>query len=118
MKNITSPALRHALTSWDGALDALPVGVCACDVEGAIVYCNRRAAELLGRDTAADRSPVRFDDICRSVPAEEAPARDCPMNEVLRGGQAVCGRELVIEGPNGKRFVSANIDPLFDAQSK
>ena len=39
------------------------------------------------------------------------------MNEVLRGGQAVRGRELVIEGPNGKKFVSANIDPLFDAQS-
>jgi PAS domain-containing protein len=47
---IRSPALLESFLELDQAiLDALPVGVYACDVDGQILRVNRRAIELWGR---------------------------------------------------------------------
>jgi hypothetical protein len=41
--------LAEAFGSADGVLEWLPMGVFACDPEGALTDYNRRAAEIWGR---------------------------------------------------------------------
>jgi PAS domain S-box-containing protein len=100
-------------------LERLPVAVYACDAKGRLVWFNRKAAELWGR------SPSIGDDAdlyCGTYKAyttagEPLPLGEAPMASVLRTGQPLRDREVVIERPDGRRFsILANVDPLFDSR--
>ncbi|WP_170149439.1 HWE histidine kinase domain-containing protein [Rhodoplanes roseus] len=98
-------------------LDALPVAAYLCDDVGAIVHCNRRAAEMWGR------SPVVTDDSPSAWPPR--PVRDTghhhlglldtPVGDFMRTGQPVRDREIVLERSDGGRaIVLANVEPITD----
>lgn len=105
------------LNSWKEMLDALPVAAYLCDGAGAIVHCNRRAAEMWGR------SPVVTDDSPAAWPPR--PVRDTghgthhlglvdtPVGDFMRTGQPMRDREIVLERSDGGRaIVLANIEPI------
>ncbi|MFD2180856.1 HWE histidine kinase domain-containing protein [Rhodoplanes azumiensis] len=100
-------------------LDALPVAAYLCDGAGAIVHCNRRAAEMWGR------SPVVTDDAPTAWPARPVrdtdPAHhhlglaDTPVGQFMRTGQPVRDREIVLERSDGGRaIVLANVEPITE----
>jgi PAS domain S-box-containing protein len=97
--------------------DLLPVAIYVCDPSGLIIYYNNHAAKLWGRSPALNDPMDRF---CGSYhmyhldggPIEHA---DCPMGEVLRSGDPVQDRELVVERGDGSRAVAlVNITPFKD----
>jgi PAS domain S-box-containing protein len=107
--------------SWDGLADQLPVAVYRCDRDGLLLGYNRRAAELWGRSPALGDARTRF---CGAraaygVDGEPLAAARTPMAELLRTGQPVRDRELVLERSDGTRVaVLANIDPVLDPQGR
>src|SRR5918911_2466918 len=102
-------------------LEALPVGVYACDRDGVIVRYNRKAAELWGQaPRAGDRNARLCGAYKAYLPSGEVltPAL-APMQEVLGSGNPVRDRELVLERRDGSRIiVLANVEPLFDGTGR
>jgi PAS domain S-box-containing protein len=85
----------------DATLELLPVAVCVCDRDGAILRYNRRAAELWGR------SPAR---------GERFYGGESPMPALLRSGRTASTVEMTIAQPGGERLsvlvtTRAIIDP-------
>jgi PAS domain S-box-containing protein len=96
----------------------MPAAVYTCDVEGRIDFYNQRAAELWGREPAADEKfcgPWRL--YCldgSSLPADQGPVAAC-----VREGRSVRNTSVVAEQPNGNRaVVSVNVEPLCDHQGR
>jgi PAS domain S-box-containing protein len=114
-----SGALQDAVRPWQPLLHLLPIGVFVCDHEGLLVQYNRHAAELWGRSPPLGSS--RVDEVvkvhgCDAVPPSTA---DVPIAEVLRTGEGVRDREMIIERADGTRLtLLANIDPLRDPDGK
>ena len=110
---VVSLALQQALQSSDSLLERLPIGVCSCDAAGVVVQYNRRAAELWGREP-----PPEDASFCGSLKLFDLagePIAEPPMAELLRTGEPIRDREVMIERPDGTRIVVlANLDPLFD----
>jgi two-component sensor histidine kinase len=104
-----SAAEARSRADWDDQLlDALPIGICMCDQEGALVRYNQRAAELWGRAPALSGEKHRYCGAFRilrpdgkPIPADEAPAA-----EALRTDLPVVDREIVIERPDGTRITA------------
>ena len=97
--------------------DLLPVAIYVCDPSGLIIYYNSHAAELWGRSPSLNDPTDRFCGSYRMYHLDggriEHP--DCPMGEVLRSGDAVRNREIVVERADGSRgVVLVNIQPLKD----
>ncbi|MFM0758147.1 sensor histidine kinase [Paraburkholderia strydomiana] len=102
----------------DGELiEALPVAVYVCDLDGVIVRYNRKAAELWGRSLGpADANMLYCGAYELHLPdGLLLPADRAPMVEALRSGASFRNLELQIEQPDGQRlWVLVNIDPLRD----
>jgi PAS domain S-box-containing protein len=112
-----SRAFQQALQSWDGLLEWLPIGIYTCDLEGALVHYNRRAAELWGHAPAVGNGQYRYCGAHRSFALTGAPLGigELPMAELLRTRRFLRDREFQIERPDGTRLtILANLDPLFD----
>ena len=97
--------------------DLLPVAIYVCDSSGLIIYYNSHAAELWGRSPSLNDPTDRFCGSYRMYHLDggliEHP--DCPMAEVLRNGDAVQNREIVVERADGSRGVAlVNINPFKD----
>lgn len=97
--------------------DLLPVAIYVCDPSGLIIHYNSCAAELWGRSPSLNDPTDRFCGSYRMYHLDggliEHP--DCPMGEVLRSGDAVQNREIVVERADGSRaVVLVNIAPLKD----
>ncbi|RFB88823.1 histidine kinase [Rhizobium leguminosarum bv. trifolii] len=103
------------LAAAPNILDAIPGAVYLCDHEGWLVRYNLEAAELWGRIPSLNGE--RF---CGShaifMPDGTAIGRDvCPMAMALISGAPTRNAELVIERPDGSRFVALeNIRVLKD----
>lgn len=102
-------------------LDLLPAAIYACDAEGHITCCNRRAVEIWGRTPEPGEDEARFlarfrfrDPDGRPLPQQESPVA-C----VLRTGAPVHNRELMFERPDGAEFrLLVNVDPMRDADGR
>ena len=111
--------LLDSLADLDQAvLDALPIGVYACDADGQIMRVNRRAIELWGRAPRlldpAQRfcGSFRLESLGGDVIAPEA----TPMARAVQSGESFDGAEAVVQNPDGKRWVArVTIAPLRDA---
>lgn len=106
---------RHlASGQW---MEALPIAVYCCDLDGRILQFNGRAAALWGRSPRVGDNAERF---CGSfklyrMDGSLLPHDRAPMAEVLRTGVPARDRTVVIERPDGARIVAlANIEPVFD----
>jgi PAS domain S-box-containing protein len=112
-------ALLGSLVQLDQAiLDALPVGVYACDVKGQIVRVNRRAIELWGRKPRLLDPAQRFCGSFRveTLEGELIPPDKTPMARAVLAGERFDGVEAVVQNPDGKRWVArVSVAPLFDA---
>lgn len=114
----TPPLVENFLSLDQAILDALPIGIYACDVDGLIVRVNRRAVELWGRSPRLFDPAQRF---CGSFRVETLegdfiPPEKTPMARAVLAGESFDGAEAVVRNPDGKRWVArVNVVPLHDA---
>lgn len=97
--------------------DLLPLAIYVCDPSGLIIYYNGHAAELWGRSPSLNDPTDRFCGSYRMYHLDGGPMDhpDCPMAEVLRSGDPVHNREIVVERGDGSRgVVLVNIKPFKD----
>lgn len=112
---LQTPLLESFLDLDQAILNALPIGVYACDVDGQILRVNRRAVELWGR-TPLDLAQ-RFSGAFRveSLEGEIIPHDRTPMARAVLQGESFEGAEIVVQNPDGKRWVArVNVAPLRD----
>src|SRR5579862_7461553 len=114
---LRTPILESFLDLDQAILDALPVGVYACDADGRIIRVNRRASELWGRAPELLDPTQRF---CGSFRVESLkgnfiPPNETPMARAVMAGESFQGVEAIVQNPDGKRWV-ARVDavPLRD----
>ena len=108
-------ALHDKLGSGE-LLDCLPIGVFCCDRDGFLVQFNRHAANLWGRKPQLEVDRINGAQRLFTLSGDPLPHELAPMAHVLRTGEAVRGRRIVIERPDGSRLtVLLSADPLFDA---
>jgi PAS domain S-box-containing protein len=110
--------LLDSLLKLDQAvLDALPIGIYACDADGRIVRANRKACELWGRAPRLNDSAQRFCGCYRVETLDGAyiPPEATPMALAVREGLSFEAVEAWVENPSGRRWVaSVTIQPLTD----
>ncbi|WP_061027893.1 HWE histidine kinase domain-containing protein [Bradyrhizobium sp. CCH5-F6] len=113
-----TPTLFASFLTLDQAiLDALPIGVYACNVEGQIVRVNHRAVQLWGRAPKLLDAAQKF---CGSFRVETLdgdfiPPEETPMARAVLTGQSFEGVEAVVHNPDGRRWVArVNVAPLRD----
>jgi PAS domain S-box-containing protein len=96
------------MTGTREVLDVLPAAVYVTDASGRIVYRNKAAADLAGRQPALGRE---FSLDCDPLPHTERPTA-----AALREDRAICGAEAIGEQPDGANigFVPHSV-PLHDA---
>lgn len=114
---VQTPLLETLLELDQAILDALPIGVYACDVDGRIVRVNQRAIELWGRAPRLFDSVQRFCGCYRveSLEGDFIPPAHTPMARAVLAGESFDGAEAVVENPDGKRWVArVNVAPLRD----
>lgn len=93
--------LAAAFRSSDALLEWLPIGVFACDLDGALIDYNARAAEIWGR------SP--------GIGAIEPDLCAAPMVEVLETGRPIRARQIELSRPDGAPLVVlADLDAVRD----
>jgi PAS domain S-box-containing protein len=102
---------------WDRLVDTLPVGIYTCDLSGRLVQYNQHAATLWGRSPDVGGREYRFCGACKTyeLDGRDLLPEETPMAQVLRTGEALRARELIVERPDFSRiFIHASVEPLFD----
>ncbi len=115
-----APSEYESLISMGtSALDAIPGAVYLCDRQGWLVRYNSEAAELWGRAPALGENGDRFCGAHRLFQTDGTPLafEHCPTASALNTGIASRNQEVLIERPDGSRFVALmNIRALRDRQ--
>ena len=115
-------SLLETLAATDRTiLDALPLGVYACDLDGRILRYNQRAIELWGRSPGLSDPVQRFCACFRveSLEGDFIPPEQTPMAQAVLSGKSFEGAEAVVQNPDGKRWVArVNVAPLRDANGE
>ncbi|QGZ29067.1 PAS domain-containing sensor histidine kinase [Stutzerimonas stutzeri] len=116
--------LPGALSEYDSlvslcasAFDAIPGAVYLCDRDGWLVRYNAEAAELWGRTPVLGVNGDRFCGSHRLFLNDGTPLafEDCPMALALSTGVATRNGQVIIQRPDGSRFVAlVNIRALRD----
>ncbi|MGB6434101.1 MAG: PAS domain-containing protein [Bradyrhizobium sp.] len=101
----TAVLLESFLELDQAILDALPIGVYACDADGQILRVNRRAIELWGRTPKLLDPVQRFCGSFRveSLEGEFIPPGETPMARAVLAGESFEGAEAVVQNADGKR---------------
>ena len=113
----TSARMQSLLDLDQVVLDALPLGVCACDGEGRIIRYNHRAAELWGREPRLHDPMERFGGPFQveTLDGQILARGMTPMASAVRTGQGCHGVEAMVQNPDGRRWVaSVTIETLRD----
>src|SRR5271165_2030775 len=86
------------LKTRDSLLEQLPVGICFCDLTGAFVRYNRRAAALWGIGDDLSQSVATIHASIKIYDAQESllPADGRPIHDVLATRKPIRNREMVI----------------------
>jgi PAS domain S-box-containing protein len=114
---VEAPILESLLDVEQTVLDALPIGIYACDCDGLILRVNRKAILLWGRTPKLLDPAQRF---CGSFHLESLDGRfippdQTPMARAVLRGESVDGAEAVVRNPDGRRWVArVNVKPLRD----
>lgn len=98
-------------------LDAIPIGIYVCDLDGRIVRVNAKAEELWGRKVATLDHAQRFCGCFRveTLTGVFIPPDATPMAQSVRHGATFKNVEARVENPDGHRWVaSVTIQPLYD----
>jgi two-component sensor histidine kinase len=111
-----TPALEAWLDFDQTVLDALPLGVYACDADGRIVRVNQTAIRLWGRSPGPLDPAQRFCGCFRieSLEGEFVAPEQTPMARAVLHGERFENAEAVVQNPDGRRWVAqVNIAPLI-----
>jgi PAS domain S-box-containing protein len=114
----TPPFIQNVLELDQAILDALPIGVYACDAAGQIIRVNRRAMELWGQAPRLRDKAQRFCGSFRveSLEGDFIPPDQTPMARAVLAGESFENVEAMVLNPDGKRWVArVNVVPLRDA---
>ncbi|MGQ2906010.1 MAG: PAS domain-containing sensor histidine kinase [Neoaquamicrobium sediminum] len=109
------------LMAAPAVLDAIPGAVYLCDQEGWLVRYNAEAVALWNRTPVLGENGDRFCGSHRLFLPDGKPLafEDCPMATVLKTGEATRNAEVIIERPDGSRFVVlVNIRALRDQHGR
>lgn len=112
------PAAQSELRRF---LDRLPAAAYTCDPEGLITYFNEHALELWGRTPRLNDPSNRFCGSWRLFSNDGAriTVDRCWMALALKEQTAYCGREIVIERPDGsRREALAHANPMYDEHGR
>ena len=115
----TQPTPPRSGLEFHRLLEKLPAAAYTCDAEGLITYFNERAVALWGREPKLNDAADRF---CGSfklfwTDGSPMPHDECWMALALRHAKAYNGLEIVLERPDGSRWVAlAHANPFFDEQ--
>ncbi len=119
LETFTRPQVLQSLMGVDQVvLDALPLGIYACDAEGHILRVNRKAVELWGQAPRLLDPEQRF---CGCYRAESLDGtlilpNQTPMARAVTRGECFKGVEAIVHNPDGKRWIARiDIEPLRDA---
>jgi PAS domain S-box-containing protein len=99
-------------------LDALPMGIYACDAEGRILRVNKRAIELWGRAPLLRDEAQRFCGSFRveSLEGNYIPPDQTPMARSIRTGESFESADAIVHNPDGKRWIArVHVAPLRSA---
>lgn len=116
-RNGSAHSWASSALSLPHLLDLMPAAVCICDRDGVIVKCNGRAVEFWGRTPKLGDTAERF---CGSyrlyrLDGSSLSHAECPMADVLRSGEPVRDRQVVIERPDGSRIIAlTNVEAVRD----
>lgn len=105
----------------ESMFELLPGAVYVCDMDGVIVWYNRRAAEIWGRSPRIGDRTEKFCGSLRLFLPDGSPLahHETPTARVLESGEPVRDKEAVIEQPDGTRaVVLLNTEPLRDAAGR
>jgi two-component sensor histidine kinase len=111
------PTLETWLQLDQAILDALPIGFCCCDSEGRIVRTNRRAIDLWGGAVGLLDPAHRFCGSFRikDIEGKLIPPEATPMGRAVLRGETFESTEVVVENPDGKRWIARfQVAPLRD----
>src|SRR6201994_309200 len=112
-----APILESLLDVEQTVLDALPIGIYACDGDGLILRVNRKAIQLWGRSPHLLDPAQRFCGSFRveSLDGQFIPLDQTPMARAVRNGESVEGAEAIVQNPDGRRWIArVNVKPLRD----
>jgi PAS domain S-box-containing protein len=118
---VEAPLLESLLELDQAVLDALPIGVYACDADGQILRVNRKATQLWGRTPRLLDPAQRFCGSFRveSLEGEFIPPDQTPMARAVLRGETFDAAEAVVQNPDGHRWVArVNIAPLRDPEGQ
>jgi PAS domain S-box-containing protein len=116
---VPAPLIESLLELDQVVLDALPIGVYACDAQGHILRANKTATTLWGRTPRLLDPAQRFCGSFRveSLEGEFIPPDQTPMARAVLDGQVFDGVEAWVENPDGRRWVArVNVAPLRDRE--
>jgi two-component sensor histidine kinase len=112
-----APLLESFLDLDQAILDALPMGICACDTDGYLLRVNRQALRLWGRPLRSLDPAQRFFASFRieNLQGEPLQPEQTPMAQAVLSGEIFEGTEAIIQNADGKRWVARlNVAPLRD----
>ncbi len=89
-------------------LAKLPAAAYTCDADGLITFFNERAVDLWGREPRLNDPVDRFCGSFKlfSTDGSLIPHHECWMALALRNRRAYDGQEILIERPNGSRWLA------------
>ena len=103
------------MLSFERILDEIAIGIVVHDDATRIVYCNRRAQEVLGVAEAEMRSRTTFDPRWALIHLDGRPFEDSeiPVSRVLTTGGAVRGVTVGVLGAGGdRRWLLVDANPI------
>ena len=116
------PSLLESISEVDQViLDALPIGLYACDGEGRILRNNQKAIELWGQAPKMYDLSQKFCGTFRleSLEGQIIPPDATPMARAAQNGESFDGAEAIVYNPDGKRWVArVHVAPLRDAEGQ
>lgn len=100
-------------------LNAIPAAIYVTDAEGKVTFCNKAAADLVGRRPEIDQDKWCVTWRLYSPDGTPVPLDACPMARSLRENRPIRGIELIAERPDGTRVpVLPFPTPLRDETGK
>lgn len=113
--------LESLMSASPATLDAIPGAVYLCDKDGWLVRYNSEAADLWGRKPPVGINGTRLCGSHRLFLIDGTPLAvdDCPMATAVHAGVVTRNAEVIMERPDGSRFVAlVNIRPLKDQEGR
>ena len=112
---VETPILESLLDVEQTVLDALPIGILACDANGQILRVNRKAIQLWGPRLLDPAQQCGDAFRLERLDGQTIPPDQTAMARALRHGESIEGAEAFVHNPDGKRWVArVNVQPLRD----